>query len=74
MSGFAEKIKMQNCVNSTGNWAHYYYGLSEFVEKLYIQNYVNSTGNCVHYSTRNIVYIICMDCLDLLKNWISRIA
>ena len=50
------------------------YEMFGFAKKLKIQNFVNSTGNCVHYSTRNIVYIICMDCLDLLKNWISRIA
>ena len=68
MSGFAEKFKIQNYVNSMGNWIHYKYGLSEFVEKLNIQNYVNSTGNCVHCSTQNIVYIICTNCLDLLKN------
>jgi len=67
MSRFAEKFEIQNCVNSMGNWVSYMYGLSEFVEKLNIQNYVNSTGNCVLYSTRNIVYIVCTNCLDLLK-------
>ena len=68
MFGFVEQLKIQNCVNSTENCVHYKYGLSEFVEKLNIQNYVNLIGNCVQCSTRNTVYIICMDCLDLLKN------
>ena len=134
MLGCAEKLEIQNCVNSTRNCVHYRYGLSGFAEILNLQNCVNSTGNCVcwntgkivyiictysldvlkieypelrkfnrkllplyvwyvwiveklkiqncvnsignwvHYSTRKIVYIICTDCLDLLKNWISRIA
>ena len=40
------------------------YGLSSFAEKLNIQNFVNSAGNCVRY--------ICMECLDLQRNGISR--
>ena len=47
--GFAEKFKIQNFINLTGNCVHYMYGLSRFAKKLNIQNYVNSTGNCVHY-------------------------
>ena len=49
MSGFAEKLNIQNFVNSARNYVHYMYGLSGFSEKLNIQNYVNSTGNCEHY-------------------------
>ena len=35
-----------------------------FAKKLNIQNYVNWRRNYVHY--------ICIECLDLQKNWISR--
>ena len=51
MARLAEKLKIQNCINSTGNCEHYMYGLFGFAEKLNIQNCVNSTRNC-----RNIEY------------------
>ena len=47
-SRFAEKLKIQNCVNCTGNCVHYVYGMSGFVEELNIQDCVNSMGNCVN--------------------------
>ena len=47
--GFAKKLNVQNCGNSTGNSVHYMYGLSGFAEKLNFSNSENSTGNCVHY-------------------------
>ena len=56
MAGFAKKMNIQNCVNSTGICVHYVYGLSGFIEKLNVQN-------CI--IQRVIVYIICMKCLDL---------
>ena len=59
MAGLAEKLKIQNCINSTGNCGHYMYGLFGFAEKLNIQNWK---------IRREIVYIICIDCLDLQKN------
>ena len=40
--------------------------MSRFVEKLNIHNCENSTANFVPY--------VCTECLDLLKNWISRAA
>ena len=49
MSGFAEKLNIQNFVNSTGNCVNYIYGLSGFAETLKIQNCVNLVGNFVHY-------------------------
>ena len=58
-SGFAEKSIVQNGVNSIGNCVHYMHGLYGFVEKLNIQNGINS---------REIVYIICTQRLDLQKN------
>jgi len=48
ISGFADKLKIQNSINSTGNCVHWTHGLCGFAYKLKIQNYVNSTGNCVH--------------------------
>ena len=48
MSRFAEKLKIQNCVNSTGNCVHKIYGLSRFADKLKIHYCVNSNENCVH--------------------------
>ena len=48
MSRFAEKLNIQNCVNSTGNCVLEIYELTGFADKLKIQNYVNSNGNCVH--------------------------
>ena len=59
ISRLAEKLKIQNCINSTGNCVHYMYGWSGFAEKLNIQNSANSTGNCVYK---------CMDGLDLQKH------
>ena len=44
----------------------YMHRLTGFAEKLNIQRLKNLTGNCVHY--------ICMECLDLQKNWISITA
>ena len=41
ISRLAEKLKIQNCVNSTGNCVHYIDGLSGFEDKLNIQNCVN---------------------------------
>ena len=41
MSGFVEKLNIQNYVNSTGNYVNYMYEMSGFVDKLNIQNYVN---------------------------------
>ena len=58
--GFAKKLNVQNCGNSTGNSVHYMYGMFGFVEKLNFPNSENSTGNCVHY--------LCTACLDLHKN------
>ena len=37
MAGLAKKLKIQNCVNSTGNCVHYMYRFSRFSEKLNIQ-------------------------------------
>ena len=60
MVGFAEKLTLQNCGNSTGNYVRYMYGMSRFAEKLNIPNSEISTGSCVHdLSTR---------CLHLQKN------
>ena len=42
------------------------YGMVGFAKKLNIQSYENLTENSVRY--------ICMECLDLPKNWISRTA
>ena len=61
MSGFAEKLNVQNCGNSTGNSIRYMYGMSKFAKKLNIPNSENSTGNCVHY--------LCKPCLDLQKKF-----
>ena len=66
MVGFAEKLNVQNCGNSTRNSICYMYGISGFAEKLNIPNSENSAGNWVHY--------LCMACLDLHKNWISKKA
>ena len=41
ISRLAEKLKIQNCVNSTGNCVHYIDSLSGFEDKLNIQNCVN---------------------------------
>ena len=49
-SAFAERLHIQDCVNSTGNCVHYMYGFSGFIEKmnfadtLNAQNCVNRTG------------------------------
>ena len=49
-----------------GNCIQNMYKMSGFVENLNIQKWENFTGNFVHY--------ICRECLDLLKNEISRTA
>ena len=48
MFGFAEKLNILKCINSTGNYVHYTYGMSGFVDKFKNQNCVNSTVNCAH--------------------------
>ena len=48
MSRFEEKLNIQNCVNSTGNYVRCTYSMSGFADKLNIQYCVNSTDNCVH--------------------------
>ena len=60
MSGYAEKLNIQNYENLTGKWVHYTYGISRLGEKLNIQNYAYSKENCVYY--------IWMECLDLRRN------
>ena len=34
LSGFAKKLNIQNCVNSTRNCVHYMYRLSGFAKKI----------------------------------------
>ena len=66
MVGFAEKLNIQHCGNSTGNSEHYMSGISGFAEKLNIPNSENSKGNCVHY--------LCTAIPDLQENWKSKTA
>ena len=66
MSGFAEKLNVQNCGNWTGNSERYMNGMSKLAKKFNIPNSENSTGNCVHY--------LCTPCLDLQKNSKSKTA
>ena len=70
MSGYAYKLNVKNCVSWKGNCVHIMCGMSRFAEKLDSQNSENTMGNCVHY-LYGIVYIICTECLDLQKIWIS---
>ena len=49
MSGFAEKLNVQICENSTRNCVCYMYEILGLAEKLHIQICKNSTENCVHY-------------------------
>ena len=49
MSGFAKKLEIQSCANSSVNYVYWMYGLSGFEEILNNQNWVNSMGNCVNY-------------------------
>ena len=66
MSGFAEKLNVQICKNSMGNWVRFLYGISGFAEKLNIPTFENSTQNSVHY--------IRTERLDLQKSLMSRTA
>ena len=56
LSGFAEKLNIQNCVSSTGNCVHFMYRLFGFAE-----NWISR----IAWIQREIVYIRCTDCLDL---------
>ena len=60
MFGFVDKLKIQNCVNSTGNCVHLMDEMSSFAEKLNIQYFINLAGYSVDY--------ICTECLDLQIN------
>ena len=64
MSRFAKKLNIQNCINSTKNCVHYTYEMSRFEEKLIVQSCANSM---------EIVYIIRTKCLQLQKNWMSKL-
>ena len=66
MSRFVKKFNVQNSVNPTGNCVHDMYGMSGFTENSNIQNCINSMEYCVHS--------ICLECLDLQKNRMSRTA
>ena len=59
-SRFAEKLNIQNCVNSMGNCVQCMHILSGFAEKLNIMYCIYLTENCEYY--------ICMECLDLQRN------
>ena len=59
MSGFAEKLNIQNCESLTRNCVRYMHGMFGLVEKLNTQNFIYSTENCVHY--------ICTKCLELQR-------
>ena len=58
MSGFAEKLNVQNSINSTENSVHYTYGVFGFEEKL--------IAKAVKIQWE-IAYIISTECLDLKK-------
>ena len=66
LSGFSDKLKIQNCVNSKGNCVHLMYEMSGFAKKLSIYNFENLARDCVNY--------ICTKCLDLNRNLISTTA
>ena len=57
MVEFAEKLNVQNCGNSMGNFVQHMYGMFGFAEKLNVQNCVNLTENYRHY--------FCTKCLEL---------
>ena len=65
MSGFAEKLNIQNCINSTGNSVPYLYGTS--AEKLNIQNFVNSAGIVYIIYVRNIWICKEIEYLEIYK-------
>ena len=54
LSSVAERLNIQNCINSMGNFVHYIDGFSGFTEKinstdtLNAQNWLNSTGLDMH--------------------------
>ena len=54
LSRIADKLKIQNRVNSSGNCVNKMYGKSGFTEKLKIQNFVNSAGIVHIIYVRNI--------------------
>ena len=47
LSGFSDKLKIQNCENSKGNFVHEMYGMFGIMEKLNVKSFVNSERNCV---------------------------
>ena len=49
MSGFVEKLNIQNFVNSARNCVRYMYAISGVAEELIIQNCVYVMANCVCY-------------------------
>ena len=61
MCGFAEKLDIQNCINSTGNCAHYI--CTKCLDLL--KNWLSRTVQI----QREIVYIKCTECSDLQRNW-----
>ena len=56
MSRFAEKLNVQNSINSTKNYVRYTYGMFGFKEKLI------AIAAQIQWE---IMYIIRMECLDL---------
>ena len=56
MTGVAEKLNVQNSINSTENSVHYTYGMFGFEEKL-----IAIAAKILW----EIVYTICTECLNL---------
>ena len=54
LSRFADKLKIQNEVNSSGNYVHQMYGKSGFAEKLKIENFTNSARTVYIIFVRNV--------------------
>ena len=89
MSEFAKKLNIWNCVNSTESCVHYLYRNVRFCGEIEYP-FLNSAANCVQYMyfldflsywiyrsaliQREIAYIICTNCFDLERNWISKSA
>ena len=68
----ANTLKVQNCINSMGNFVHWMYWFSGFLDNLNIQNCVNSMGNGVLFMYGFCGFALNFNCTDMLnvQNWV----
>ena len=75
MTGFAEKLNVQNSINSTKNSVHYTYGMFGFEEKLIAKaaQIQGKIGDTKRTECLNLLKIDCPNCENSTGNCVHYI-